>query len=61
LRRRQRDHDIGGVLAEARTSAISGLAGVAGVVVATKANVRLRQIDFVRLEAERALAVLRSR
>jgi len=52
-----RDHDIGGVLAEA-TSLISGLAGVAGVVVATKANVRLRQIDFVRLEAERALAVL---
>jgi len=52
-----RDHDIGGVLAEA-TSLISGLARVAGVVVATKANVRLRQIDFVRLEAERALAIL---
>ena len=52
-----RDHDVEGVLAEA-TSLISGLARVAGVVVATKDNVRLKQIDFVRLEPGRALAIL---
>ena len=52
-----RDHDVEGVLAEA-TSLISGLARVAGVVVATKDNVRLKQIDFVRLEPDRALAIL---
>jgi len=52
-----RDHDVEGVLAEA-TSLISGLARVAGVVVASKDNVRLKQIDFVRLEPDRALAIL---
>jgi heat-inducible transcriptional repressor len=52
-----RDHDLEGVLAEA-TSLLSGLTRVAGVVVATKENVRLKQIDFVRLEPERALAIL---
>lgn len=52
-----RDHDLEGVLAEA-TGLISGLARVAGVVVAAKNNSRLKQIDFVRLEPERALAVL---
>jgi heat-inducible transcriptional repressor len=50
-------HDLEGVLAEA-TSVLSGLTRVAGVVVSTKANVRLKQIDFVRLEPERALAIL---
>ncbi len=50
-------HDFEGVLAEA-TSLLSGLTRVAGVVVATKENVRLKQIDFVRLEPERALAIL---
>jgi heat-inducible transcriptional repressor len=52
-----RDRDLEGVLAEA-TSLLSGLTRVAGVVVATKENVRLKQIDFVRLEPERALAIL---
>jgi len=50
-------HDFEGVLAEA-TSLLSGLTRVAGVVVATKENVRLKQIEFVRLEPERALAIL---
>jgi heat-inducible transcriptional repressor len=50
-------HDFEGVLSEA-TSLLSGLTRVAGVVVATKENVRLKQIDFVRLEPERALAIL---
>jgi heat-inducible transcriptional repressor len=52
-----KDHDLEGVLAEA-TSLLSGLTRSAGVVVATKANARLKQIDFVRLEPERALAIL---
>lgn len=37
---------------------LSGLTGGAGIVVATKENPRLRHIEFVRIEAERALAVL---
>jgi len=52
-----KDHDLSGVLAEA-TGLLSGLTRVAGVVVASKDNVRLKQIDFVRLEPERALAIL---
>lgn len=52
-----KDHNLEGVLSEA-TSLLSGLTRVAGVVVASKENVRLRQIDFVRLEPERALAIL---
>lgn len=52
-----KDHDLEGVLAEA-TSLLSGLTRVAGIVVATKENMRLKQIDFVRLEPERALAIL---
>lgn len=52
-----KDHDLEGVLAEA-TTLLSGLTRVAGVVVASKGNVRLKQIDFVRLEPERALAIL---
>jgi heat-inducible transcriptional repressor len=52
-----KDRDFEGVLAEA-TSLLSGLTRVAGVVAATKENVRLKQIDFVRLEPERALAIL---
>ena len=52
-----KDHDFPGVLAEA-TSLLSGLTRVAGVVVASKDNVRLKQIDFVRLEPERALVIL---
>jgi heat-inducible transcriptional repressor len=37
---------------------LSGLTRSAGVVLAAKINVRLKHIEFVRLEPERALAVL---
>jgi heat-inducible transcriptional repressor len=52
-----KDHDLEGVLTEA-TSLLSGLTRSAGVVVTSKENARLKQIDFVRLEPERALAIL---
>src|SRR5918998_1580320 len=45
------------VLTEA-SSLLSGLTRSAGVVLATKANTRLKHLEFVRLEPERALAVL---
>jgi heat-inducible transcriptional repressor len=37
---------------------LSGLTRAAGVVLTAKSNVRLKHIEFVRLEPERALAVL---
>jgi heat-inducible transcriptional repressor len=37
---------------------LSGLTRGAGIVVATKENARLKHIEFVRIEPERALAVL---
>ena len=46
-----------GVLTHA-TSLLSGLTGGAGVVVTSKENARLKHIEFVRLDPERALAVL---
>jgi heat-inducible transcriptional repressor len=45
------------VLAEA-SQALSGLSRAAGVVLATKADVRLKHIEFIRLERTRALVVL---
>ncbi|MCZ7661254.1 MAG: heat-inducible transcriptional repressor HrcA [Xanthobacteraceae bacterium] len=45
------------VLTEA-SALLSGLTRAAGVVLATKQNLRLKHIEFVRLEPERALAVL---
>jgi heat-inducible transcriptional repressor len=45
------------VLTEASTL-LSGLTRTAGVVLTTKANTRLKHIEFVRLDPERALAVL---
>jgi heat-inducible transcriptional repressor len=45
------------VLTEA-SQMLSGLTHAAGVVVATKSNMRLKHIEFVRLEPERALVVL---
>src|SRR6478672_718116 len=51
------DHTLDGVLAEA-SSLLSGLTRGAGVVVTTKDNVRLKHIEFVRLDVGRALAVL---
>ena len=46
-----------GALAEA-TSLLSGLTRGAGVVVTAKDNARLKHIEFLRLEPERALAIL---
>src|SRR5437016_14629567 len=37
---------------------LSGRTRAAGVVLSAKSNVRLKHIEFVRLEPERALAVL---
>ena len=37
---------------------LSGLTRAAGVVLSAKANIRLKHIEFVRLEPERALVVL---
>jgi heat-inducible transcriptional repressor len=48
---------IEGALAEA-TSLLSDLARGAGVVLTNKDNARLKQIEFVRLEPQKALAVL---
>ncbi|MFA6264227.1 MAG: heat-inducible transcriptional repressor HrcA [Pseudolabrys sp.] len=45
------------VLTEA-SQMLSGLTRSAGVVLTAKANTRLKHIEFVRLEPERALAVL---
>jgi heat-inducible transcriptional repressor len=45
------------ILTEA-SQMLSGLTRSAGVVLTTKSNVRLKHIEFVRLEPERALAVL---
>ena len=45
------------VLTEA-SGLLSGLTRAAGVVLTDKANVRLKHIEFVRLEPERALVVL---
>lgn len=46
-----------GVLTQA-SGLLSGLTRAAGVVLTTKTNVRLKHIEFVRLEPERALVVL---
>jgi heat-inducible transcriptional repressor len=48
---------IEGILTEA-SQMLSGLTRSAAIVLATKNNVRLKHIEFVRLEPERALAVL---
>ena len=45
------------VLAEA-SQMLSGLTRSAGIVLTAKNNVRLKHVEFVRLEPERALAVL---
>ena len=46
-----------GILTEA-SGLLSGLTRAAGVVLTAKFNVRLKHIEFVRLEPERALVVL---
>lgn len=40
------------------TSLLSGLTRGAGLVVTTKENVRLKQVEFLRIEPEKALAIL---
>lgn len=50
-------NSVDNVLTEA-SQLLSGLTHSAGVVLATKSNVRLKHIEFVRLEPERALVVL---
>lgn len=50
-------HSLESLLGEAG-SVLSGLSRGAGVVVASKQDKNLKQIDFVRLDAERALAIL---
>jgi heat-inducible transcriptional repressor len=54
-----RDHSrtVESVLAEA-SQALSGLSRGAGVVLAGKADLRLKHIEFIRLEPTRALVVL---
>jgi len=48
---------VEGVLTQA-SGLLSGLTRAAGVVLTTKINVRLKHIEFVRLEPERALVVM---
>ncbi len=57
IRAAAKEQTLETLLSEAM-STLSGLTRSAGVVVATKENARLRHIEFVRLDPERALAVL---
>jgi heat-inducible transcriptional repressor len=50
-------HSLDSALAQA-TQLLSGLSRSAGVVVTTKHNARLRHLEFVRLDQNRALVVL---
>ena len=52
-----RDLNLDSLLGQA-SSLLSGLTRGAGVVATSKDDMRLRQIEFVRLDPERALAVL---
>ncbi|MGI3901718.1 MAG: heat-inducible transcriptional repressor HrcA [Janthinobacterium lividum] len=57
LRAASQGRTLEGALVEASTL-LSGLTRGAGVVVTSKDNARLKHIEFVRLEPERALAIL---
>ena len=59
-RRRRQRQVARSVLTEA-SQMLSGLTRAAGVVLTAKNNVRLKHIEFVRLEPERALVVLVAR
>jgi heat-inducible transcriptional repressor len=52
-----KEYTLQGILTEA-SNMLSGLTRGAAVVLTSKENSRLKQIEFVRLEAEKALAVL---
>jgi heat-inducible transcriptional repressor len=57
IRAASKDQALENLLSEAM-STLSGLTRSAGVVVTTNENARLKQIEFVRLDPERALAIL---
>lgn len=57
VRATSKDHALDTVLSDAM-GLLSGLTRSAGVVVTTKENARLKHIEFVRLDPDRALAVL---
>ncbi len=57
LRAASQNRTLENALVEASTL-LSGLTRNAGVVVTSKGNARLKHIEFVRLEPERALAIL---
>ena len=50
-------HTVEGLLAEA-SRALSGLSRGAGVVLANKADIRLKHIEFIRLEPGKSLVIL---
>lgn len=52
-----KSQSVEGALSETMTH-LSGLTRAAAVVLTTKSNVRLKHIEFVRLEPERALVVI---
>lgn len=57
VRASSKEHAFEAVLSDAM-SMLSGLTRSAGVVVTTKENARLKHVEFVRLDLDRALAVL---
>ncbi len=57
IRAASKEQALENLLSEAM-STLSGLTRSAGVVVTTKENARLKQVEFVRLDPERALAIL---
>ncbi len=57
MRASERDRSLESVLGEA-SSLLSGLSRGAGLVVTLKEDLRLKQIEFVRLEPEKALCIL---
>ena len=57
VRSTSQDQSLESVLTQA-TTLLSGLTRGAGVVLATKDNPRLKQLEFVRLDVGRALAIL---
>jgi heat-inducible transcriptional repressor len=57
VRAASKEHALETLLSEAM-STLSGLTRSAGVVVTTKDNAKLKQIEFTRLDPEHALAIL---
>jgi heat-inducible transcriptional repressor len=57
VRAKSADRSLDAMLRDA-SSLLSGLSRGAGVVVTTKSNARLKHVEFVKLEPQRALVVL---